>query len=65
MGLENVRIKADIAVGDLLDIVSGPFEGQQGVAKEVDASRQKVKINISFFNRENEVELDFVDVKKV
>ena len=65
MGLENVRIKADIAVGDLLDIVSGPFEGQQGVAKEVDASRQKVKINSSFFNRENEVELDFVDVKKV
>ena len=65
MGLENVRIKADIAVGDLLDIVSGPFEGQQGVAKEVDVSRQKVKINISFFNRENEVELDFVDVKKV
>ncbi len=65
MGLENVRIKTDIAVGDLIDVISGPFEGQQGVAKEVDAARQKVKINISFFNRDNEVELDFIDVKKV
>jgi transcriptional antiterminator NusG len=65
MGLENVRIKTDIAVGDLIDVISGPFEGQQGVAKEVDAARQKVKINISFFNRDNEVELDFIVVKKV
>ena len=47
MGLENVRVKTDIAVGDVVDIVSGPFEGQQGVAEEVDTVRQKVKIKVS------------------
>ncbi len=65
MGLENVRVKTDIAVGDVVDIVSGPFEGQQGVAEEVDTVRQKVKIKVSLFNRESVIELDFIHVKKV
>lgn len=65
MGLENVRVKTDIAIGDVVDIVSGPFEGQQGVAEEVDTVRQKVKIKVSLFNRESVIELDFIHVKKV
>ncbi len=65
MGLENVRVKTDIAVGDVVDIVSGPFEGHQGIAEEVDTVRQKVKIKVSLFNRENTIELDFIHVKKV
>lgn len=65
MGLENVRVKTDITVGDVVDIVSGPFEGQQGVAEEVDTVRQKVKIKVSLFNRESVIELDFIHVKKV
>ena len=65
MGLENVRVKTDISVGDIVDIISGPFEGQQGVCEEVDPIRQKVKIKVSIFNRENIIELDFINVKKV
>ena len=65
MGLENVRVKLDIAPGDVVDIIHGPFEGHQGVAEEVDTVRQKVKIKVSLFNRENTIELDFIQVKKV
>ncbi len=65
IGLENVRVKFDIVPGDVVDIVTGPFEGYQGVVDEVDNARQKVRIKVSLFNRENTVELDFIHVKKV
>lgn len=65
MGLENVRVKLDLNPGDVVDIVQGPFEGYQGVTEEVDTVRQKVKIRVSLFNRDNTVELDFIHVKKV
>ncbi|MBR2861085.1 MAG: transcription termination/antitermination factor NusG [Clostridia bacterium] len=65
MGLENVRVKFDIAAGDVVDIITGPFEGYQGVVDEVDDARQKVRIKVELFNRENVIELDFIHVKKV
>ena len=65
MGIENVRVKMDIAVGDVIDITSGPLEGFQGTVEEVDTVRQKAKVKVPIFNRDTAVELDFVQIKKV
>lgn len=65
MGIEDVRVKLDVAVGDAVDVVSGPLEGFQGTVEEVDGVHQKAKVLVSIFNRDTAVELDFVQIKKV
>ncbi|NLA70620.1 MAG: transcription termination/antitermination protein NusG, partial [Clostridiales bacterium] len=35
MGVEKVRIDLDIAIGDTIRIVSGPFEGQMGIVEAI------------------------------
>lgn len=65
MGIEDVRVKLDVAVGDAVDVVSGPLESFQGTVEEVDGVHQKAKVLVSIFNRDTAVELDFVQIKKV
>ena len=65
MGVENVPIKLDVEVGESIIITSGPFEDFIGTVKEVNAARQKVRVVVSMFGRDTNVELDFVQVKRV
>ncbi|MBP5662497.1 MAG: transcription termination/antitermination factor NusG [Clostridia bacterium] len=65
MGLENVRVKVEVAVGDVVDIIGGPLEGFQGTVQEIDSAHQKVRVMVSIFNRDTAVELDFIQIKKV
>jgi transcriptional antiterminator NusG len=64
MGVENVRIKIDISVGEMVKVVSGPMDGFVGEVTEIDSARQKVKVLITMFGRETPVELDFVQVDR-
>ena len=52
-------------VGDEIKVVSGPFEGFDGLIEEINLEKRKLKVNISMFGRETPVELDFVQVKKL
>lgn len=65
MGVENVQIKLDVAVGDSIIITSGPFESFIGNVSEVNLEKQKVKVTVSMFGRDTSVELDFVQIKKL
>ncbi len=65
MGVENVLIKLDVAVGDNVMIISGPLESFIGVVDEINAEKQKVKVTVSMFGRDTSVELDFVQVKRI
>ena len=65
MGVENVMIKLDVAVGENIIITSGPFESFIGTVSEIDATKQKVKVVVSMFGRDTSVELDFVQVKRI
>ena len=65
MGLEEVAISVDFAVGDTVTVVSGPIESFSGVVVELNEATQKVKVNVEMFGRKTDVELDFVQVKKV
>jgi len=57
--------KIELASGELVVILDGPFKDLEGKVGGIDEERGKVKVLISMFGRETPVELDFLQVKKV
>ncbi len=65
LGIEKIAVDVDYAEGDTVRVISGPLESFTGVITELNAPAQKAKVNVTMFGRSNEVELDFVQIKKV
>ena len=65
MALEEVAINIDFTVGDTVQVVSGPLESFSGQVMSLNESAQKVMVSVEMFGRKTDVELDFVQVKKV
>jgi transcriptional antiterminator NusG len=64
LGVEMVaELRVDYAVGDNVEIVSGPMEGSVGLVEEIDKAARKVHVKISMFGRETPAELDLSQVK--
>lgn len=49
-------------VGDSVRVVSGPLEGFTGTVGAVDPDANMVRITVSMFGRDNEVELELNQV---
>ena len=65
MGLTKVAINVDFAVGDEVQIMSGPLESFCGKVVSLNRGTQKAMVNVSMFGRDTDVEVDFVQVKKI
>jgi len=65
MNNETVKHKIDLAPGEAVQIVDGPFKEFEGRVNELDEERGKVKVLVSMFGRETPVELDFLQVKRI
>jgi len=65
MGKEEPDYDIDIAVGDAVKVVDGPFKNFDGKVEVVDREKGKIKVLVNMFSRETPVELDFLQVKKV
>jgi transcriptional antiterminator NusG len=65
MGVDEPKYKFDIALGDSIKIVDGPFKDTDGKIAEIDEERGRIKVLISMFGRETPVELDFLQIKKI
>ena len=65
MRLEEVVVDADFAVGDKVAVDSGPLEGFEGVITELNDAAQKAKINIEMFGRATDVEVEYIQIKKL
>lgn len=65
MGVEEPKYKIDVATGDLVRIMDGPFKDYEGKVSEVDEEKGKVKVMVSIFGRETPLELDFLQIKKL
>ena len=63
MGQEEPEIETAYSVGDTVKVVSGPFTEAIGKVREIEAERRKVKIMVSVFGRDTQVELDFEQVE--
>ena len=65
MALEEIAVSIDFVVGDTVQIVNGPLESFCGQVTSLNETTQKVMVNVEMFGRKTDVELDFVQVKKV
>ena len=65
MRLEEVVVNADFAVGDRIGVDSGPLEGFEGVITELNDAAQKAKVNIQMFGRNTDVEVEYIQIRKL
>jgi len=59
------HIKVNFSVGETVRVIAGPFENFAGVVQEISPGRGKMKVSISFINRETTVELEFSQAEKM
>ena len=59
MGIEIPDFELDLDLGELVRIVTGPFEGSVGNVKDINHQKKTVTIALSVFGRETQVELDY------
>ena len=57
-------VKIDMAAGDRITVLSGPFKDFEGEVIEVSPERSKLKALLSIFGRDTPVELEFNQVEK-
>jgi transcriptional antiterminator NusG len=58
-------VDLEVQVGDTVKIIEGAFAGLEGHVTEVDAEKEKLKVNINMFGRETSTELDFEQVDTI
>lgn len=65
MGRDDPKHKIDFNVGEVVNIIDGPFKGFDGSINEIDPAKGKLKVLVNMFGRETPVELDGLQVKRV
>ena len=65
MGLEKRVVEIDFGVGDMVQIVSGPMESFVGTILSLNEPAQKAMVKVELFGRLTDIEVDFVQVKKI
>lgn len=59
MGIEIPDFELDLDLGELVRIITGPFEGSVGNVKDINHQKKTVSIALSVFGRETQVEVDY------
>ena len=54
----------DVAIGDMIKVVTGAWEGNSGEVKSINQSKQTVTIEVDIFGRATSVEIGFADIQK-
>ena len=65
MRLEEVVSDEVFEIGDTVSVEDGPLKGFFGTIKELNQSAQKAKISTTMFGRETDVEVEYIQIKKV
>lgn len=50
-------------VGQVVEVIDGPFNEFSGTVQEIDADKGKVKVEVSLFGRPTSIELDYTQLK--
>lgn len=65
MGIRRQTVESDLAVGDQVHVLDGPFEGFAGDILDINLEQSKVTVNLSMFGRETPTEFTFDQVEKI
>ncbi|SHH56270.1 transcription termination/antitermination protein NusG [Thermosipho atlanticus] len=63
--VQQVKIEFDYEVGDVVKIISGPFEGFVGHVKEINPEHNELKVTVTIFGRETPVTVHTTEVEKI
>jgi transcriptional antiterminator NusG len=55
----------ELAVGDAVRIVEGPFTGFEGVISELYPEKQRARVQVKVFNRETPVDIQYHQIEKL
>lgn len=64
MGLSRMDIESEMAIGDKVNIVDGPFKGMAGEVSNIDLENNRLVVNIDLFGQETSVEVELFQVNK-
>ena len=59
------RIEIDFTVGEVVEIVDGPFADFTGAIKEIDKEAEELTVMVKIFGRETPVRLGFEGIEKL
>lgn len=65
MGMSRVNIESEMAVGDKVSIIDGPFKGMMGKVDNIDLENNRLNVLIDLFGQETPVEVEVYQVSKV
>ncbi|MBE7089526.1 MAG: transcription termination/antitermination factor NusG [Clostridiales bacterium] len=65
IGLATVAVNVDFVEGDDVQIISGTLESFCGKVVSKNDSTQKAMVNVSMFGRATDVEVNYVQIKKI
>ena len=65
MGMSRVDVESELAVGDKVTIVDGPFKGMEGTIHTIDAENNRLTVTIDLFGQETSVEVELFQVNKL
>lgn len=65
MGVKEGKAEVDYEIGEMVQVLEGPFAHFQGKVEEIDQDKGKVKVSVDMFGRETNMELDFNQVEKL
>ncbi len=65
MRLEEFVSDEVFAIGDTVSIEDGPLKGFFGTVKELNSTAQKAKIATTMFGRTTDVEVEYIQIRKV
>lgn len=66
MGMQETTLgEVAIEVGEVVEVLEGPFAHFQGKVEEIDTEKGKLTVTVDMFGRETRMELDFAQVSKI
>ena len=64
MGMSRVNLESEMAIGDKVKIVDGPFKGMSGKVDTIDTENNRLNVLIDLFGQETPVEVELFQVNK-
>ena len=58
-------VEVDLSIGDTVEIEDGPLKGFIGSIKELNNAAHKAKISTTMFGRETDVEVEYIQIRKI
>lgn len=65
MGMSRVNLESEMAIGDKVNIVDGPFKGMSGKVDTIDTENNRLNVLIDLFGQETPVEVELFQVNKI